>query len=103
MPIVQGCPGDIKFTQVKAARHSASACVNEPASVAGEVAPACPAESKFIGIPTRTCSAMQRVDSSANLNGGTTNVLLAIQKGRFRNSSESGFPVRAILNILDMS
>ena len=71
---------------MSADRHSANAWARDPASAAGEVAPACPAESRLIGMPVSTWATMQPADSSAKRNGGTTKVLLAATNGRLRNS-----------------
>ena len=58
-----------------------------PASEAGAVAPAWPAESSSTGMPPRTATSRQRQASVANFSGGTTKQLDWLTKGRARHLS----------------
>ena len=58
-----------------------------PASEAGAVAPAWPAESSSTGMPPRTATSRQRQASAANFIGGTTKQLDWLTKGRSRHCS----------------
>jgi len=80
--MTHGCPGFRRLTHVSAARHSASPWASDPASAAGEVAPACPADTILIGMSRLTWATMHRAASSAKRSGGTTNVLCPMRKGR---------------------
>ncbi len=53
-----------------------------PASEAGAVAPAWPADSSSTGMPPRTATSRQRQASVANFIGGTTKQLDWLTKGR---------------------
>ena len=64
-PMTHGWPGFSRLTQVRADRHSARAWASDPARAAGDVAPACPAESRLMGMPQFTWATMERTASSA--------------------------------------
>ena len=58
-----------------------------PASAAGAVAPACPADSSSTGMPPRTASSRQWQASTANFSGGTTKQFDWLTNGRARHLS----------------
>ncbi len=78
---------------------SATAWTSEPASEAGDVAPAWPAEISCTGKPARTAASSVSQASSANRIGGTTWHTITVRKGRARNAASPPAIQRQILAI----
>ena len=85
VPKIAGCPGLIALTYTRPARHSATSCARAPASAAGAVAPAWPAESNSTGMPPRTATSRHLHASVANFMGGTTKQFDWLTNGRSRH------------------
>ena len=77
--------GSTRRTKTSPASTSATACTTEPASAAGLVAPAWPAEISITGMPSLTPSSKAAQASSAKRRGGTTWHDSRVQNGRRRN------------------